>query len=196
MEIVEPAVLTVRPLVPTKLEVAGAEILTTEPFVPESVRLIPEYPMVEPEAVVLPAVLAPSRLIQLFSAAAPGAATEAVTIPPALVPKVTLLALEKLRVLKVKLPALFEAARPTSAVKTVEFPAAPKPNEILLELEKFTVLVEIVAPPAAIPLIASPPPAATEAVTIPPAEVPNVTLFAFEKFSVWNVKLPFDALAA
>jgi hypothetical protein len=44
--------------------------------VPEKVRFTPDQPIVEPVAVVLPAVLAPRRLIALFSAAAPGAATE------------------------------------------------------------------------------------------------------------------------
>jgi hypothetical protein len=41
------------------------------------------------------------------------------------------------------------------AVITVEFAPAPKPKETPLELEKLTVLVEIVAPPAAMPLNAS-----------------------------------------
>ena len=107
MEMVDPFVLMITPPTPTKLEVAGALILTTLPFVPESVRLIPEYPMVDPLAVVLPAVLAPSRLTQLFSAAAPGAATEAVIMDPADVPNVTLFALLNARVVNEKDP--FEA---------------------------------------------------------------------------------------
>jgi len=94
MLIVLPLVVTVIPLTPTNDDVAGALIFTTLPFVPESVRLIPEYPIVEPLAVVFPAVFAPSRFTQLFSAAAPGAATEAVIIEPADVPKVTLFAFE------------------------------------------------------------------------------------------------------
>ena len=90
--------------------VAGAEMLIALPFVPERVRLIPDQPIVEPVAVVLPAVLAPSRFIGLTSTAAPGAATEAVMIPPALEPKVTLLALEKLSVVKANEPLEAEAA--------------------------------------------------------------------------------------
>ena len=56
-------------------EVAGADIAIWDPFVPESVTLIPDRFIVEPDAVVLPEVF-PDRFIQLFSAAAPGAATE------------------------------------------------------------------------------------------------------------------------
>ena len=78
-----------------------------DPFVPDRVRLIPDSPIVEPDAVVLPAVLAPVKANQLFSAAAPGAATDAVIIEPAEVPKVTLFALEKLSVVKLNDP--FEA---------------------------------------------------------------------------------------
>jgi hypothetical protein len=74
-------------------------------LVPLRVRFNPDQPIVEPVAVVFPAVFAPKRLIALFSAAAPGEATEAVIIPPAEVPQVTLLAFEKLSVWKVKLPA-------------------------------------------------------------------------------------------
>ncbi len=87
-----------------RLDVAGADMFTTLPLVPDSVRLIPEYPIVEPDAVVLPDVLAPKRFTQLFSAAAPGAATEAVMMEPAEVPKVTLLALLNPNVVKLKLP--------------------------------------------------------------------------------------------
>ena len=82
------------------------EITTCELFVPESVTQLPAlHPIVEPEAVVLPAVLAPSRLIQLFSAAAPGAATEILMpldaiVPEALVPAKAAVAATKL------LPAL------------------------------------------------------------------------------------------
>ena len=64
-------------------DVAGAEITTCDPLVPESVMFCPLQPMVEPVAVVFPAVLAPSRLIALASAAAPGAATEADRLRPA-----------------------------------------------------------------------------------------------------------------
>jgi hypothetical protein len=94
----------------------------------------------------------------------PGAATDAVMMPPALVPNVTLFAFEKFRVLNVNEPAESEAASPTSAVMTVEFAPAPNPKLILFEFEKLTVLVEIVAPLAAIPRIASPPPAPADTV--------------------------------
>ena len=79
-------------------------------LVPERVILTPDHPIVDPVAVVFPAVLAPRRFMALLSAAAPGGATEAVTIPPAEVPQVTLFALEKFSVWKVKLPAEFETA--------------------------------------------------------------------------------------
>jgi hypothetical protein len=83
IEIVEPFVESETIPVAERLEVAGAEMLTTELFVPERVRLIPESPIVEPDAVVFPAVLAPRRLMLLFSAAAPGAATDMERFTPA-----------------------------------------------------------------------------------------------------------------
>src|SRR5689334_3260100 len=91
MLIVEPAVATEIPFTPTRELVAGTLITIWESLVPESVMLTPENPSVEPEAVVLPEVLAPRRLTQLFSAAAPGAATlteipSLAIVPEALVP--------------------------------------------------------------------------------------------------------------
>lgn len=127
MLIVLPFVLIdTRPVALNEL-VAGAEIFTTLLLVPDNVRLIPEYPMVEPVAVVFPAVFAPSRLIALFSAAAPGAATEAVIIDPAEVPKVTLLALLKARVVNEKDPLEADATGvtppPAAALKLNVNPA-------------------------------------------------------------------------
>lgn len=121
---VEPLVDRLTCPVALRLEVAGAEILIADAFVPDKVRLMPDQPIVEPEAVVFPAVFAPSRFIQLFSAAAPGAATEAVTIPPTLVPHVTLLALEKLSVLKVNEPAELDTAgvTPPPALTEIDIP--------------------------------------------------------------------------
>src|SRR5678816_2621083 len=81
---VDPAVLIVTPLKPTRLEVPGALITIWLAFVPESVRFRPDRPMVDPDAVVFPAVFAPRRLCQLFSAAAPGAATESERLRPTL----------------------------------------------------------------------------------------------------------------
>ena len=83
--------------------------MTTLPLVPLKVRLIAEYPIVEPDAVVSPAVFAPRRLTQLFSAAAPGAATEAVMMLPADVPNVTLFALLKASVVNENEPLDAEA---------------------------------------------------------------------------------------
>jgi hypothetical protein len=78
-----PLELTLIPDVPTKDEDAGALIPMTLPFVPDRVMLLPPLrAMVEPLAVVLPVVL-PVRLNQLFSAAAPGAATDRDNASPA-----------------------------------------------------------------------------------------------------------------
>jgi hypothetical protein len=90
--------------------------------------------MVEPVAVVLPAVFAPRRLMAFASAAAPGAATEAVTMLPAEVPQVTLLALEKFRVVKLKLPALLETTglTPPPAATEIANPAVFRVIEALV----------------------------------------------------------------
>lgn len=78
--IVLPAVLIEIPVAPTRLEVGGAENTIWLPFVPDSVKLTPENPSVDPEAVVLPAVFAPNRFTLLLSAAP--AATVAVIVDP------------------------------------------------------------------------------------------------------------------
>ena len=74
---------------------------------------------------------------------APGAATEAVTIPPADVPKVTLLALEKLSVLKVNEPAELETAgvllATVAATDAVMIPPALVPKVTLFALLKLRV---------------------------------------------------------
>jgi hypothetical protein len=109
----------------------------TLPLVPDRVTLIPLSPIVEPDAVVFPEVLVPTRLNQLFSAAAPGAATLAVMIEPALVPKVTLLALEKPRS-----PAENEPLD-AEAVTAAPPPGAAALNESVSPLEAEAVVPEM-----------------------------------------------------
>ena len=127
----------------------------------------PESPIVEPDAEELLDTLAPRSVIQLFSAAAPGAATDAVTTLPADVPKVTLLAFEKLRVWNVNEPAEFETAG--AEKEAVIVPLFESPKVIPFELAKLTVPVFCEFAPAD---IAAPPPApgaATDAEICTPA---------------------------
>ncbi len=93
----------------------------------------------------LPAVFAPKRFTQLFSAAAPGAATEAVIIEPALVPKVTLFAFEKPTVLKVKLPLDADAAGaapPPGAATDTDIPLLAIVPEALVPLKAAVALTK------------------------------------------------------
>ena len=156
MLIVEPFVLSDTAPVADRLEVAGTLNSICDTLVPLSVMLTPENPRLEPVIEVAPAVFAPNSVTAFCSAAAPGAATEAVMIPPADVPNVTLLALLKFSVLKVKLPAELDAAITAEAVIV---PLFDNPNVMLFELAKLTVPVFCEFAP---PEIAAPPPAGTE----------------------------------
>lgn len=159
--------------------------------------------MVDPLAVVLPAVLLPRRCTQLFSAAAPGAATDAVMMEPAEVPNVTLLALLKARVVNendpfdadatgvtpppaptlMASPLLFSVIEAFVALVPVPaYPAALSENP-----EEFTVQVTLVcavlSPMASFEALAVVK-ALWLAVIAAPAEVPKLIPFRLEKESV------------
>jgi hypothetical protein len=112
-EIVDPLVEIEMPFVPTIEEVCGTEYQIVDWPAP-----------VDWDAVIAPdpaKTIVPLEFVPVFPAVLPvfdtptatppaPAPTEAVTIDPALVPQVTLLAFEKLRVVNRKLPALFDTA--------------------------------------------------------------------------------------
>ena len=173
MEIVLPFVLMDTCPVADKLDKGGAENTIWLALVPDSVRLMPLNPSVLPDAVVLPDVFAPSRLTLLFSAAAPGAATDAVMIPPALVPHVTLLALLKFSVVNANEPFDADAAGDTPP------PVAPEITTLPFDMPTD-------APPAPantrplrliVPLLACVVLLAAEAVTVP---TPRLIVDPFE----------------
>ena len=96
----------------------------------------------------MPAVLAPSRFTQLFSAAAPGAATEAVTIEPALVPKVTLFALEKFRFPTVNEPLEADTVTAAPAPGAATEASSLTPFELTVIEPDMFVPLKVVAVPA------------------------------------------------